>query len=116
MIATSGFSVKGLGHAWYKLLDPVSDPAAYSALSTPNTVQASGQGIWWFEMADSRRAVLSEPEPDAARQALDAAEKETCEERAAGLPPEKAAVVANEIAADVEEMGAPTLRDPVPQH
>ena len=66
MIATSGFSVKGLGHAWYKLLDPVSDPAAYSALSTPNTVQASGQGIWWFEMADSRRAVLSEPEPDAA--------------------------------------------------
>ena len=55
-------------------------------------------------------------EPSVAQQAMDEAAEETFESRAAGLPPEEAAVVANEIAADVEDMGAPTLRDPVPQH
>lgn len=63
MIFTSGFSRKGVGHARYKLFDPVTDAAAYAALSAVNTAQAAGQGIWWFQMADRKRAMLAEPEP-----------------------------------------------------
>lgn len=63
MIVTAGFSRTGLGRAWYKVLDPLTDAETYSALSKVNTVQATGQDIWWFQMADRKRAVLAEPEP-----------------------------------------------------